>query len=143
MDNIEWKVEYEVGNFEIDAEHKIFVKIISKIQRALLEEKDMAYIDRLFLELFRYAEFHFCSEENIMIDAGYPKLELHKQEHKKLLFRLRDRLPSAGGKKRDVSGILKFLLEWFVCHTTTTDLEVAHYLNKAEGATIESTPGPI
>ena len=126
--DIEWKAQYEVGNFEIDAEHKIFVKIIAKIQDALFEAKDMAYIDRLLLELFKYAEFHFCSEENIMIDAGYPDLAQHQEEHKQLLFNLRDRLPTAGGKRHDMNGIIVFLMQWFSCHTTTTDLKVAQYI---------------
>jgi hypothetical protein len=36
-ENVEWKSEYEVGNFEIDFEHQIFVRIIQKIQQTIEE----------------------------------------------------------------------------------------------------------
>ena len=83
---IEWKEEYEVGNFEIDSQHKTFVGIIFKLQQAVLKGKSTDYTDRLLLELFKYTEFHFCSEENLMLDVCYPDVRRHQDEHKKLLF---------------------------------------------------------
>jgi hemerythrin len=34
MIKIEWDKKYEVGNLEIDSEHKVFVRIIQKIIHA-------------------------------------------------------------------------------------------------------------
>lgn len=129
---IQWEQRYEVGNFEIDSEHKVFVHIIQKIQHAIERQREADYIDRLLLELLKYAEFHFCSEENIMLDVGYPRLSEHHQKHKHLLFELRSLLPEVGNPIRNMERFLDFLMKWFSEHTTTEDQHVANYINRHE-----------
>ena len=132
MTDITWKTAYEVGNLEIDAEHQVFVKIIQKIQQATANKRDMHYIDRLLLELLKYAEFHFCSEENIMFDVGYPELHQHERQHKQLLVELRGILPEAGNEKREMQGFIEFLMRWFTSHTITEDQKLADYVKQMD-----------
>jgi len=132
MIDIEWKTQYEVGNLEIDAEHKVFVRIIQRIQQAMKRRMPMSYLERLVVELFKYADFHFCSEENVMFSVGYPELEKHQQEHKKLLIELKTLIPAYGAEERDFHELVDFLMRWFNTHTVTEDQKVAMYINRAE-----------
>ncbi len=121
MTDITWQTKYEVGNLEIDAEHQVLVVIIQKIQQATAHKRDIRYIDRLFEELLKYAEFHFCSEENIMFDVGYPELEHHQHQHKQLLVDLRGTLPETGNESRDMQEFIDFLIRWSIRHTIVED----------------------
>ena len=51
-----WKEEYNVGDYEIDEEHKIFIKTIQKIDEAFLNQESNEYIERLLEELHKYAQ---------------------------------------------------------------------------------------
>jgi len=132
MSTIKWSKKFEVGNFEIDAEHKIFVKIIQKIQNAKKNNRDKQFIESLVLELLKYAQFHFCSEENIMIENQYPDLLQHKKEHEQLLAELRNRIFSLKYEYIDFDNLESFLIRWFKNHTTTEDLKLASHLNEKD-----------
>ncbi|MBD3306280.1 bacteriohemerythrin [candidate division KSB3 bacterium] len=129
---IAWKKTYEVGNLEIDAEHKIFVRIIQKIQRALEHTTEKGYLERLVIELYKYADFHFCSEENVMIAVGYPELAHHQEAHKQLLVELSSLISVFGEEKRELQNLPQFLMNWFVNHTLAEDKKVGNYI-KHEG----------
>ncbi len=124
-----WKKEYEVGDYEVDAEHQIFLKIIQKIDNAFTEVSDNAYILRLLNELFKYAVFHFASEENRMLYFKYTDYETHKQEHEKLLVGLNNEIGILDIKFIDQEKLIKFLFNWFIEHTTSSDIKFGNYLN--------------
>lgn len=136
MTNIEWKEIYEVGNLEIDSEHKVFVRIIQKIQNfAEKVEKDgdhnKKHLERLVVELLKYAEFHFCSEENVMLEIEYPGIFDHKHEHEKLLAELRNLIFAFEMNKQDIDELITFLTDWFIKHTVKEDKNLAQSIKKS------------
>ena len=129
---LEWQSKFETGNDRIDFEHKIFLDIIIHIEREIREGKKPERISRMLYELQKYTEFHFVSEENIMIENGYPDFKGHTQHHadlneafnnKKMLFEMGE------GKAED---ILAFLVEWFVNHTMHEDTKIAQYIDSLQ-----------
>lgn len=129
MGNIQWNSSIEVGNFEIDAEHKLFVSIIQKIENEILKKGNKDYIISLVNELLKYTEFHFLSEENIMIREGYPQHLEHKKIHERLLIDLRDKIFTLKYEYIDFNELLQFLFHWFQGHTSIEDLKFAQFLN--------------
>lgn len=128
MSEIEWKDSYSLGNEEIDFEHKVFVKIIQKIDDAILNDCSMQVFNRLLLELKKYAAFHFQSEENFMMEIHYPEIIEHKAAHEKLLSQLQLiilRIEIGELKPRTLPG---FLLDWFKDHTITIDKRLVEYM---------------
>ena len=123
-----WQKAYSVGNEQIDNEHKVFVEIIGRIHDAVLKKKSIDYIKRLLRELEAYAVFHFVSEENIMIDSAFPELEEHKKEHEKLLNALDIKVKKITSFEEVPDTLIFFLINWFVEHTTSRDLELAKHL---------------
>lgn len=124
-----WKKEFEIGVYEIDAEHQIFLRTIQKIDNAYNDHLDNEIIESYIKELYKYADFHFCSEENVMIINGYPDYEAHKMEHKKLLNTLSDLIGAFNVKYISRDELIELLTKWFVNHTTKVDLKLAYYLN--------------
>ena len=129
MSLITWDSRYEIGLPEIDAEHKVFVSIIQRIEEAVKVE-DKEHVIKLIEELLKYADFHFCSEENIMIREEYPDYHWHKKLHQHLLVELRDRIQIIKYEYIDFDVLLKFLVAWFKGHTQIEDKKFAEYVNK-------------
>lgn len=124
-----WKDEYSLGVEEIDFEHRIFVKTIQKIEQAILENKGNQFINRLIMELLKYASFHFQSEENIMVDISYPAFLEHKTQHEHLLSQLQLVIVKIEIGEQKIQELPNFLLDWFKSHTLTEDLKLTKYLN--------------
>ena len=131
MKKIEWNKKIEVGNFEIDSEHKVFVRIIQKIRNAVERDTNKQHVERLIVELLKYAEFHFCSEENVMFEIEYPDIIDHKYEHEKLLAELRNLIFAFGLDKQDVHELVNFLIKWFLNHTSIEDMKLARFFKKS------------
>ncbi len=133
MVQIKWDKKFEVGNFEIDSEHKVFVRIIQKIIYSV-GKKNHKYTERLINEIYKYADFHFHSEETVMIEINYPDFDAHKKEHEKLLFDLRNIISIDGNDDyvRPMSEFIIFLTNWFTNHTLNVDKKLAGYLKENE-----------
>ena len=128
MDIVSWKESYSVGNEQIDHEHMVFIKIIGRIHEAVVKQKPTEDIKRIMRELGAYAIFHFVSEENIMIDNTFPGFVEHKKEHEKLLNTLEGKLRDIITGEEHPRALVSFLLDWFILHTTSLDLELAKHL---------------
>jgi hemerythrin len=132
MEIIVWDKKYETGNFEIDSEHKVFLRLIQKVNEAIENKREEKRIARLMEELQKYAEFHFCSEENIMMEADFPGLESHVQEHQKLSFDLRSLLFADQLSTESLNELVGFLVNWFENHTFKEDMKVALFLKEKQ-----------
>lgn len=119
-----WKPEFDIGIEEIDLQHRYFLRLINRIGDELSTTKpDEPYFDRLLDELFKYAAFHFASEENIMMKYRYPNLDEHRNLHLSLLDQLSWR--AASGTSQD---LLDFLTDWFLHHTQEADRRIGQFI---------------
>jgi len=125
---IDWDKKYELGHEKIDFGHRIFLNLVS----ATFTYTDCAAVkERMFRhlkELESYARFHFLSEENLMLDVGYPHLAHHKQEHQMLLSQLDDKVHEYVSQEISMKDIGGFLFEWFAFHTTNSDKQLVQYI---------------
>ena len=129
---IAWKKNYEVGNSEIDNQHKTFLKIIEKLQNAYENKLNDQLLLGYVIELYKYAAYHFVSEENYMIEQQYPDYEEHKKLHDDLLKELVDNITTFKIEYIDVEKLIEFSLNWFIAHTTTIDKKIIEYINSKE-----------
>ena len=132
---IPWDERYETHVEEIDLQHKYFLRLVNRLAGELLTTHDEKYSSLLVSELYRYASFHFLSEENLMFKLGYPHLERHRLLHIQVL----DKLFSSGTSKSPKE-LIEFLVEWFTTHTVKEDRRIGEFvgdMNKPRAA------GPI
>lgn len=128
--NLEWRDELAIGNPLIDAEHRFFLDLIRNIEYSVEAEVHSDYIARLLVEVEKYAEFHFYSEENIMISCGYPDLERHQQIHRHLLAKLTDKIEHYQAGEAEAGDVLDFLATWFMMHTSHEDKKIADHIQR-------------
>jgi len=130
--DIKWDDKFEIGHPRIDAEHKIFLGLIHDLDRGVKDGDSRDRLRRIISEIQLYARFHFLSEENIMTDVGYPELASHRDEHRRLLGLLDDRVQVfVSDDTRSGAEIVDFVFEWFALHTTKVDRDISEYIRRA------------
>ena len=128
MTRAEWKTAYEIGHTRIDFEHRIFLDLIQEIESDLAREMPLKRIERRLIELYKYADFHFYSEESIMVLTGYPDHDRHRRIHQGLLEELRGYTMSVSFDLVRGKDLVGFLVQWFATHTTSEDLNLAAFI---------------
>ena len=84
--DLEWQSDFETGNEYVDLQHRYFLDLINRIRKNFKEANDVAYKEKLIIELKKYADFHFTSEENIATPHNLPEdISRHHQRHLELL----------------------------------------------------------
>ena len=129
MINTEWDEKFESGHERIDQEHLIFLNLIRNASKAA-ESQYSSTTRSLLIEIRKYADFHFSSEEGLMIEANYPDYERHRDAHTKLLSSLDNKIGEFDNETVQLDEVAAFLFEWFSLHTTTADKRMAAYLLK-------------
>ena len=127
---LKWDHKYEIGHDRIDAEHEIFLGLITDFQQANTESHPKERLVRILNEVEKYAEFHFISEENIMIDVAYPEKEHHAMLHRELLTRLKDQSQQFKTGHINAEEVFEFLFQWFAIHTSNEDKKLVNYIQQ-------------
>ena len=109
---LEWDSKYEVGNERIDAEHRIFLKLIGELREALYKNATKERLVRLFNVIAKYAEFHFASEEDLMTECQYPEQTHHAYLHNVLLREVKDSFMRFQQDSLSSEDVSEFLLIW-------------------------------
>ena len=129
---LSWTNEYELGVEDIDLQHHYFVNLINKISHLIMDSNHKVYKLRLISELNAYARFHFTSEENMMLAAGYQGLSEHKKLHRELLEQLNQKekmIDSQSDSQKILEDVVQFLADWFSHHTLKEDKKFTEFLN--------------
>ena len=73
---IHWEKELELGNELIDTQHRIMVLLCRKLDIAIKTGRSEQTVRWVMLELRKFTEFHFLSEENLMHEIGYLRVDV-------------------------------------------------------------------
>ena len=128
--SLPWDSKFEIGNERIDSEHRIFLSLIRDLSVESETEADHLRIDRTLNEIYKYADFHFISEENIMEDVGYPSFHAQRRTHRMLLAELDSEIHDFRGGRKSSGEIVRFLFQWFALHTTNEDKRIAEFIRR-------------
>ncbi len=130
MHDLVWKNKYCLGIKDIDNQHKYLLSIIKKFYDEAQKESSHEYLIRLIQEISHYAQFHFCSEENIMFKSNYPHLNCHSALHGNLFDDLTSYAYSGDITKESTLKLVDFLVVWFFKHTLEEDIKFAKYVSE-------------
>ena len=115
---LKWDYKYEIGHKRIDSEHELFLSLIADFQQSIAQNHPREKLTRILKEIEKYAAFHFVSEENIMIDVGYPDKDFHASLHRELLTRIKDQHQQFQLGEIHPEEVFEFLFQWFAIHTS-------------------------
>jgi len=118
---IKWESDFETGNEYVDLQHRYFVNLINRVGKNLGETEDADHKEKLILELRKYADFHFTSEENIATSINLPGVSDHHRRHNELLKEFNQHAEELNNGLKTVDQFISFLTEWFMGHTIYED----------------------
>ncbi len=119
--DFEWNKKFETGHEEVDLQHHYFISLINRIHKEYDKTLDKDQQTSLLVELIKYADFHFTSEENIAFALQSPELEQHKERHKELLQETEKHIIELQDGSITIDQFASYLYEWFAGHTLYED----------------------
>ncbi|MBU6995717.1 bacteriohemerythrin [Ferrovum myxofaciens] len=129
---IHWDKSYEIGNPLIDTEHRLLIMLFRKLDVAIKSAEPEATIMRILLEVKKFADFHFTSEENLMHEVGYPDTAAHEEIHSALLAQLEVMIGRVSKKREMPDDLLYFPNEWILQHIAQEDQKIADFARFSE-----------
>jgi hemerythrin len=103
----------------------MLVLMCRKLDIAIKTRQSDQSIRWVMLELKKFAEFHFISEENLMHEIGYPEVDEHALIHTELLQQFELMMAKISHHKEFPEDLLHFLNKWLVQHIVQDDLKIA------------------
>jgi hemerythrin-like metal-binding protein len=125
---IQWKEELALGNALIDTQHRMLMLLCRKLDIAIKTGQPHQTVLRVMLEVKKFAEFHFASEQNLMHEIGYPEVERHSRIHNNLLIELQVQFSKMQHKVEFPEDVLYSLHAWLHDHVLNEDLPIAQYV---------------
>lgn len=132
MSPINWNDSFNVGNPEIDQQHREWVRIFNELENSVLQgspENTKAKQMQTLKEILEFTEKHFEAEEKLMSRYNYPGTVQHKRMHKEFNQKIYDqyRLILSGELVLN-SEVLKLIQTWFMHHTASEDIKAFSFI---------------
>jgi hemerythrin len=131
MPLVKWNDKFSVGVAKFDEEHQRLFAMVNDLFDGVNAGRGKDVLASIAEGLIAYARFHLANEERLLAHHGYPGLEGHKAQHRKLtraVQRIQERL-DAGATDAMAREVVRFLNEWLVQHILGTDKAYSAFLN--------------
>ena len=132
--SLQWDESLVLGFEEIDNQHKSIFEHFEKLSEAAQEGKSKEIIEELAVFLFDYAHMHFATEDKIMVEYGYPKIEVQRHEHGEFTRdtnELKKRIEQEGATREVAIEATGKLLRWIIHHIRKHDKEMVAYVKES------------
>ena len=131
MDRFEWSESFSVGDVLMDAHHQIFFRMLNRLN-GIVAGNNQDTIREYLSFLNEYVTMHFRAEEELMLHAGCPEFDDHKEIHdafiQQLLY-IEEAFDTDPTSLNDYS-ILKIMQDWFANHIICSDKRCMTYFKK-------------
>ena len=134
MPKLRWDSCLETGIQEIDWEHRRLINIANRLLEAMAKGRGELVLQPVVRDLTRHAEEHFDSEEKFMRDMGFPEVEAHAQEHRRMRAQLDQYIAALQSDSPPGAKELAALLShWLLDHILKIDKVYAIFSRKRTG----------
>lgn len=130
---LQWDETLLLGIEEIDNQHKAIIENFEKLSEAAQQGKSMDIVEELAVFLFDYARMHFTTEDKIMVEYRYPKIEIQRHEHGEFTRdanELKRKIEQDGASKEVAIEATGKLLRWIINHIKKHDREMVAYVKE-------------
>jgi hemerythrin-like metal-binding protein len=129
MEKITWDDSFNIQVDVIDQQHRRLVELMNRLIAIQDEKASDDEIAEILGAMTNYLGYHFDTEEQLMIDRGYPELESHREEHQTFVTQTANFIATYRQSGVSLkSDILLFLKEWLVEHIVKTDAHFGQFM---------------
>jgi hemerythrin len=126
-----WNERMAIGIEPLDDHHKTILRLMLEVQAEIGGAKHAEDIRAVLAALVSYSKYHFLAEERIMLEKGFPELELQRGEHRWYVQRIEE-ISSAynvGDGAVFNHDLLEHLKAWFADHILTKDIRLREFVH--------------
>lgn len=126
---INWNETLDLGIGEIDREHRELAEAVNELYTKAKDAAGYGELKGIIEGIMKSIEAHFATEERIFRVYDYPEAETHANLHRTLEDQLRSlqrQLEDGGLTFSDT--VLTYVKDWFLTHTTGSDLVYAVWM---------------
>jgi len=128
---VKWSDEMSVGVRAFDRDHRGLVELLNEIAYAIDAEASPAAVAELITRLADETTAHFAREEGFLRGTGFPGLDRHAAEHRRLLGEIRATATQvAAGDVAEDEELHRFLHNWLIDHVVAFDKEYVPWARK-------------
>lgn len=132
MQSFQWDNNFETGLSGVDQQHHKLVDLVNELGDLLAENK-VTYndIERLFIELAEYAQYHFQEEEALMFqyDVDQRHRDFHIKSHRSFLDEVTAMYSEITQNYLEPAKyLLDFLTHWLAYHILGVDQNMARQI---------------
>jgi hemerythrin-like metal-binding protein len=126
---ITWTEEFSVGVRKLDGQHQQLFNMVNE----LLENRDCDATSEPIADVLErmtsYADYHFRTEERIMMEYGYPDYPIQLREHTEFKTKTAGFCLAAMAGKTGLSVEMgDYLQDWITGHILKSDLQFKKFL---------------
>jgi hemerythrin len=128
---LKWTQAFSVGVALFDEQHRTLVRMLNDLHTAMMDGRGKEVLGPTLDGLVDYTSTHFTDEEQLMARHGYPELEPHREEHRKLVAQVLElREQYRAGRAALTIEVMAFLKDWLVQHIQGTDRRYGAHLHE-------------
>lgn len=126
---IVWTERFSIGLKTIDHQHQRLFAMINDLIRNQHAAADSDAIADVVRRMTEYTDYHFKTEERIMMEYGYPDCPVQVREHAAFKTKAAQFCMDCVTGKRGLSAeILDYLQNWLINHILRSDLRFKDFL---------------
>lgn len=128
-----WDDSLLLGLDEVDRQHRSIYEQFARMSEAVQEGSPEDMLQEMIVFLSEYAQFHFATEEKIMADFEYPKLDEQRREHadfSRTVEDFRARLEQEGVSHEMAIDMNGKLFRWVALHIRNHDREMVDFVKE-------------
>lgn len=131
MTLLTWNHDGIIGVQAMDDQHGVLMDTLNELRRMLVRGSDRREICIQVERLIEFTQMHFQSEEQLLVQQGFPDVESHREAHHALLGRLYTALEQLHREEPvHFSALLEFLPAWYHDHVEQVDQPYGVWLNE-------------
>ncbi len=126
---IEWDDSLSVGIPEIDADHKQFIVLVNRLNKAIIDRMELSEIKNRLQSILEDAVRHFEHEEGLFRQWNYHDVDAHARKHAEIVSTLRTIMGRVGSDTLMPQWIEVGLeiKDTLITHISTEDMKYAQF----------------
>lgn len=117
-----------VGVPYFDEQHERLIDILHELDSSVSQKRKARICREALLKLMNFADVHFYAEESMMQKIGFPGLEEHRADHRKIQSRLNTfKSELDRGITKSSEDLLEFIYGWIEQHLANFDVQYGEY----------------
>ncbi len=131
MEPIIWSEKLSVGVALFNKQHKRLIAMLNKMVKNPKATTRSETVSEVLTEMTCYAHEHFKSEEDLMIEYGYPQMEQHKSQHNKFKEKVAGLcIATMDGFESVPQVLLDYLQQWLTQHILHEDMQYKSFFKE-------------